>query len=169
MALLDFLSQPDMQAEVIFLDYYLASENGLSVLGEIRRHYIDAKIIFITSSTSPATLQEIYNANPHGILSKYSEIGIVKACLNRAEDPEPFIDPQIAELLLRIRPILTDFTYRELELLKLFARGLSIKDTAAQTGLSPHTVVAHRRKMMAKAGVHSIGQLLKIGSENGIL
>ena len=47
------------------------------------------------------------------------------------------------------------FTAREMDVLRLIARGMSSDEIAATLFLSPHTVPGYRKSLFAKLGVHS--------------
>lgn len=49
----------------------------------------------------------------------------------------------------------TRLTARETEVLRLLARGLTYAQTAAQLGMSAHTVASHVKKLYRKLGAHS--------------
>ncbi|WP_376749015.1 LuxR C-terminal-related transcriptional regulator [Sphingobacterium siyangense] len=51
----------------------------------------------------------------------------------------------------------------------MLSEGYSVAETASRTFLSPHTVVTHRRKMMAKAECQTIGQMLKYAREHNLI
>lgn len=52
-----------------------------------------------------------------------------------------------------------NLTEREKEVLKLLAKGLSIKEIAEKVYLSPHTVLSHRKNISAKTGIKTIAGL----------
>lgn len=153
----------------IFLDYYLNGENGFSLLSEIHRLNRDAKIIFVTSALSPTVINTLNKFGSDGILSKSCSIEILTRCMDTIKNGEKFIDPILEDILGNVNSLTINFSPRELELLQLFAKGSTIAQTAEKTFLSPHTVVAHRRKMMAKVNCQSITQLLNFAKENGLI
>ncbi|SFS80518.1 response regulator transcription factor [Sphingobacterium wenxiniae] len=149
----------------IFLDYYLGDKNGLSVLAEIKRLHKNVRVIFITAATSPTVIQNIMLSKPHGLISKHSDLPTLIECIEHKSTKSVFTDSYTRSLLKDQQPLKSTFTVRELELLQHFANGLSIADTAKKISLSIHTIVAHRRKMMAKANCNSIGQLIKYAQD----
>lgn len=153
----------------IFLDYYLLDENGLALLPDINRLNKKAKIIFLTSALSPVVIANIKKYAPHGILSKSCSIEVLKSCVDTIKEGSEFIDPFFVKLIADQNSGLSQFTPREIELLKYFAQGETIAKTAKKTFLSPHTIVAHRRKMMAKANCKSITQMLNFAKENELI
>lgn len=167
--LVDFLMSYGNQEIYIFLDYYLGEENGLSIMSEIKRLNKKAIIIFVTSATSPSILQTILKYRPSGILSKSCSIDMITSCLSAIDSQSIYLDLYIQNFLDVQRSTVTNFTPREIELLKYFADGESITKTAERTFLSPHTIIAHRRKMMAKAHCNSIGQLIKFARDHELI
>ena len=153
----------------IFLDYYLAEDNGLSLLSEIGRINRNAKIVFLTSAMSPFLIQTLKRYNPEGILSKSCSVDTLKHCIEDIAGGKSFLDPLFQNILNTHQSLQVKFTAREIELLKCFANGETIAQTAEKMFLSPHTVIAHRRKMMAKADCQSITLLLIFAKENGLL
>lgn len=167
--LLDFLMRYGNLEIYIFLDYYIGDENGLVIMTEIKRLNKKAIIIFITSAISPNILKIIMQYRPQGILSKSCSFDVIKECLDNVSKESIYLDAHIRKFINVEQSAMINFTPREIELLKHFANGESISTTAERTFLSPHTIIAHRRKMMAKANCNSIGQLLKFAMDNQLL
>ena len=161
-AYLQFLVKHFDKPIYLFLDYYLPQQNALSLINETRRINKKAKVIVVSSVSTPSIISHILTYNPNGFLSKSSGVDIVVECLRSVGQDKPYICPQIKAVidskLFQAEEI--PFTARELEMLHYFAQGLSIIETANKTHLSKHTIVAHRRKMMTKANVNSITELL---------
>ncbi|WP_333577209.1 response regulator transcription factor [Sphingobacterium sp.] len=153
----------------VFLDYYLPNENGLSLLTEIRRINGDAKVIFLTGATAPVVISSILQYRPEGILSKSCELSEVLACFEAIKKKEVYICEEFERILSTHGKKIKTFTTREIEVLQYFSEGYSVAETASKTFLSPHTVVAHRRKMMAKADCQTIGQMLKYAREHNLI
>jgi two-component system uhpT operon response regulator UhpA len=107
--------------------------------------------------------------NPEGILSKSCSIDTLKHCIEDVAGGKSFLDPLFQNILNTHQSLQVKFTAREIELLQCFANGETIAQTAEKMFLSPHTVIAHRRKMMAKADCQSITHLLIFAKENGLL
>jgi len=61
------------------------------------------------------------------------------------------------------------FTARELDVLRLIARGMSSDEIAATLFLSPHTVPGYRKSLFAKLGVHSQVQAVVQGAARGLI
>ena len=60
-------------------------------------------------------------------------------------------------------------TPRELEVLQLTAKGLEQKQIAEILGISFATVVAHRKKLFKKLGVHNVAEAVYEAFQMGFL
>lgn len=168
--LIHFLIKHSHAPIYLFLDYYLKNKNGLLLINEARRLNKHMTIIVMSSVISPTAITNILSYNPHGFVSKSSGFNTILECLTTIDRGEQYISTAISEIVANTnltRKIL--FTARELEVLQYFAHGLSIAQTAEQTHLSKHTIVAHRRKMMAKVSVNSITELLSYAREQELI
>jgi DNA-binding CsgD family transcriptional regulator len=75
-------------------------------------------------------------------------------------------EPYVLDL---VKERLTEFTLRELEILKLTSNGATTEEIAAHTGVSKATVYAHRRNILAKSEFRSIPKLIEALRFRGIL
>ena len=153
----------------VFLDYYFPQENGLVLSMEIKRLNSKAKVIFVTSATSESVIRSILQYRPNGLLSKSCDMATLVACMDQIRAGGFYVGPRLMKILENNVVVEASFTPRELELLKYFSKGYSIAETANHTFLSPHTIVAHRRKMMAKARCNRIEQLLSYAQQHQLL
>lgn len=167
--LIQFLRAFGKEELLVFLDYYLQDENGLSILTEIKRINGAAKVIFLTGATAPAVLASMLQYRPDGLLSKSCELREIQACLAAVKSRQTFICREFEYILSSNDKRAETFTPREIEVLQYFSNGYSVAETASKTFLSPHTVVTHRRKMMAKAGCQTIAQMLKYAHEHNLI
>lgn len=165
-----FLIKHHQTPVYLFLDYYLKQKNGLPLINEARRLNKNITIIIMSSVISPTAITNILSYSPEGFVSKSSGFNTILECLTTVSEGEQYISPTISEIVLNsnlTKKLL--FSARELDVLQYFARGLSIAQTAEQTHLSKHTIVAHRRKMMAKVNVNSITELLSYAREQELI
>ena len=57
---------------------------------------------------------------------------------------------------------------RELEVMKYVLQGLSSKKIAEKLYVSPYTIIAHRRNILAKTNCHNLSELSKYVTLNGL-
>jgi predicted ATPase/DNA-binding CsgD family transcriptional regulator len=66
------------------------------------------------------------------------------------------------------RDVLNDLTPRELEVLRLVARGLTNPQVAQELGLSQHTVITHVRSIFSKLNVSTRAAATRVALERGL-
>jgi len=170
-SLLQYLIE-DVRAEIfLFLDYYLADGMlGVEVMNEVRRLRKNIHIIIVSSVSNPTTIQMIKSYSPKAVISKASGFEIVLKCLQALSNKEDYCCPYIREILEQaINEEVVTFSTREIEVLKYFAQGLSVVETADKLIISKHTVVSHRRNMMKKTNSKTIIELLSYVRNHGII
>ncbi|HUH74078.1 MAG TPA: response regulator transcription factor [Chitinophagales bacterium] len=146
----------------LFLDYYLKDKICISFINEVRRFHVNMHIIVLSSLTNPILIQNLLNYKIDGFLSKYSESTEIVICVQSVlKSQNLYISPFIQEILSSFKHLnAVPFSAREIEILKLFAQGLTVNATAENLILSRHTIVSHRRRMMAKTNSKTISELL---------
>jgi RNA polymerase sigma factor (sigma-70 family) len=70
--------------------------------------------------------------------------------------------------LNRLRSLLSTLTPRERQVFELVVRGKLNKQIAFDLGTTERTVKAHRLKVMAKLGVHSLAELVSAAERLGV-
>ena len=63
----------------------------------------------------------------------------------------------------------TPLTPREIEIVRLTARGLIAKEIADVLSLSPHTIYTHRKNIMKKLKLNSSSELVLYAVNNGMI
>lgn len=152
----------DTTPVILYTDYYLANKTIIPLIGEIRRHCKPAKIIVVSSISNPALISHLLSYRIDGLLSKSSTQAEFRESTHSVSSGKRYIDSKIAHLLETENNKQTTlrFTSREIEILHYTSLGLTVDDTAKRIHLSRHTIAAHRRKMMVKAGCSNVVELL---------
>lgn len=164
-------SAASLRPDVVILDYDLPDTDGVSAIASIKGAYPDARVLMLTSYTDTSLLAEAMDAGCSGFITKRSGASEIHAAvLAVASDETPVSPDMVRSLVARDEsdsgPDLTD---RELEVLRLAARGLSNKDIAAELYLSVNTVRNHMQHVLHKLGAHSKLEATAIATRIGIL
>lgn len=150
-------------ADVFLLDLGLPDGEGSSLIPYIKVAG-DAKVIVLTSFGDRDTVVRTIEAGADGYLLKDSSTADILAAISAALDGgAPISAAAAVHLLERLRsgPDLADdegrpaLSARESELLQLFSKGYSYKETARLLSISPLTVGNHVRSIYRKLDVHT--------------
>jgi DNA-binding NarL/FixJ family response regulator len=156
----------DAVPDVVLMDVRMPRRSGIEACTAIKDTVPSAQIIMLTISDEEADLYEAIKAGAIGYLLKEISIEEVATAIRAVYGGESYISPSMASKLLTeyasmVRgggkrqvpaPKLTD---REMEVLKLVAKGLNNRDIAKQLFISENTVKNHIRNILDKLQLHS--------------
>jgi DNA-binding NarL/FixJ family response regulator len=153
--------------DIVLMDVQMPKRGGIDACTAIKDVVPSAKIVMLTVSEDEADLYEAIKAGASGYLLKEISIEEVATGLRAVAGGQSLISPSMAAKLLNEfstmmkrsndrqqvpAPRLTD---RELEVLKLVARGLNNRTIATQLFISENTVKNHVRNILDKLQLHS--------------
>ena len=151
--------------DVVLLDVRMPKRSGLQACIKIKELVPSARIIMLTVSDEEGDLYEAVKNGASGYLLKDSSIEEVAQAIRVVAQGQSLISPSMAVKLLDEfkqmsqspkdavpTPKLTD---RELEVLRLVAKGLNNRDTAKALFISENTVKNHVRNILEKLQLHS--------------
>ena len=164
-------STGSLRPDVVILDYDLPDADGVSVIASMKEACPRTRVLMLTSYTDPAVLSEAMNAGCSGFVTKRNGASeILAAVLAVASDDTP-VSPDMVRSLVGRDPggLGSDLTDREIEVLRIAAKGRSNKEIAAELYLSVNTVRNHMQHILNKLGAHSKLEATAIAARVGIL
>jgi DNA-binding NarL/FixJ family response regulator len=153
--------------DVVLMDVRMPKRGGIDACTAIHETVPSAKIIMLTISDEEADLYDAIKAGAMGYLLKEISIEEVASAIRAVHGGQSLISPSMASKLLTEfatmvkktddrqqvpTPRLTD---REMEVLKLVAKGMNNRDIAKQLFISENTVKNHIRNILEKLQLHS--------------
>ncbi len=152
--------------DVVLMDVRMPGVGGIEACGRIREEVPSARILMLTMSDDESDLFEAIKAGASGYLLKDLPGEEVASAIRRVHDGQAIIPPGMAATLLAeftrlsqepppvtgSAPQLTD---REVEVLRLVARGLANREIADELVISENTVKNHVRNILEKLHLHS--------------
>ena len=151
--------------DVILLDVRMPRRTGVEACRMIKEAVPSAKIIMLTVSDEEADLYESVKNGAAGYLLKDSSIEEVAQAVRVVNEGQSLISPSMAVKLIdefkqMSKPDRTPgpglrLTERELEVLRLVAKGLNNREIAKQLFISENTVKNHVRNILEKLQLHS--------------
>ncbi len=153
--------------DIVLMDVRMPRRGGIDACTAIKDAVPSAKIIMLTISDEEADLYEAIKAGAMGYLLKEISIEEVASAIRAVAEGQSLISPSMAAKLLTefasmvkrtddrqqvLTPRLTD---REMEVLRLVAKGLNNRDIAKELFISENTVKNHIRNILEKLQLHS--------------
>ena len=151
--------------DVVLLDVRMPKRSGLQACIQIKELVPSVKIIMLTVSDEEGELYESVKNGASGYLLKDSSIDEVAQAVRVVADGQSLISPSMAVKLIdefkqMSRPDRgavpgLRLTERELEVLRLVAKGMNNREIAKQLFISENTVKNHVRNLLEKLQLHS--------------
>jgi DNA-binding NarL/FixJ family response regulator len=153
--------------DVVLMDVRMPKRGGIEATKAIKELMPHIKILMLTISDEEADLYDAIKAGANGYLLKEVSIEEVGNAIRSVQTGQSLISPSMASKLLSEfatmvkradekqsapQPRLTD---REMEVLKLVAKGRNNRDIAKELFISENTVKNHIRNILEKLHLHS--------------
>ena len=163
--------------DLILMDLKMPGMNGIEATREIRKKHPDIKILVLTTYDDDEWVFDAIRAGASGYLLKDTPRQKIIEAIRGTVDGKSFVDPVVAGKLLnqvasnQTQPtsILTEkLTERELDVLRLLAKGMPNTDIAGTLHLSEGTVRNHVSAILEKLGVSDRTQAAVIAIQHGL-
>ena len=164
--------------DVAIVDISMPVMNGIEATKAIKKLCPRTAVLVLTAYDDDQYVFAILEAGAAGYLLKNARGSELIDAVHRVYDGESVLHPSIARKVLRRfsrepepQPNPTDdlLTERELDVLRLAAKGLSNRQIADQLVLSPRTVQSHMGNLFGKLGVGSRTEAVMVGLRRGWL
>jgi NarL family two-component system response regulator LiaR len=148
-----------LRPDVILMDLEMPGVGGIEATRNITETYPEAKVVVLTSHASEEDVFPALKAGALGYLLKHSAPEEVLQAIRQAQRGETVLHPAIARMVLQElhrpssapQPKTTDpLSERELEVLRLIARGMSNQEIADRLVVGEATVRSHVSAILRK-------------------
>jgi DNA-binding NarL/FixJ family response regulator len=143
------------QADVVLMDLSMPVLDGVAATRQLLAQAPKTRVLALTSFSDRQRVADVIAAGATGYLLKdCAPDELVAAIRSSAAGHSPF-DPRVAGALLptSTRSPAENLSSRELEVLRLAARGLANKQIARKLGISESTVKVHLGSVFRRIGV----------------
>lgn len=168
---------------VLLVDLGLPDGSGLEIIDEISRKLPAIEIMVVSMFGDEGHVIQAIEAGASGyILKDTDEASLAQHIIQLCDGGSP-MSPMIARHLLKkmqnsdaeLRPQTVDeqdavaLTKREMELLKLLARGYTYREVADELNVSSHTVNSHIKNLYRKLSVKTKNEAVFAATRQGLL
>jgi two-component system, NarL family, response regulator LiaR len=148
----------ELKPDVVLMDLLMPVMDGITAIGRIRRELPDTEVVAVTSVLEDASVVGAVRAGAIGYLLKDTQADELCRAIKAAAAGQVQLSPQAAARLMReVRAPENpeSLTEREIDVLRLLARGKANKEVAQDLSIGEKTVKTHVSNILAKLGVQS--------------
>ncbi len=171
-----WLAIQKMKPDVAILDVNLPKLTGLEVAARIQKKRLSTRVIILTMFKEEDLINRALDLGVNGFVLKDNAVTDIVNAISTAAEGGHYLSPAVSGFLVNRRnrttaltlrkPGLEDLTKAECRILRLVAENKTSRAIAAELGISPRTVEAHRANICTKLNLHGSHSLLQFALEN---
>jgi NarL family two-component system response regulator LiaR len=167
-----------LSPQVVLMDLKMPHMNGVQATARIRQAHPDVKILVLTTYDADEWVFDAIRAGAAGYLLKDTPRADLIAAIKGTAAGQTYVDPNVAgKVFTRVAQsapapdssVLSVLSERELDVLRLIARGLSNTDIAQRLFLSEGTVRNYVSSIFTKLDVDDRTQAAVIALRHGLV
>jgi two-component system, NarL family, response regulator NreC len=159
--------------DVLILDLHMPGEPSLPAIPQLLERAPDIRVVVLTAQRDPSFAGEAMRLGAAGYVPKEAAGRQLVRAIRMAAEGKTYLEPSLGARLAadaaaakRSAPELTE---RELEVLRLIARGHTNREIAERLFLSVRTVEGHRARIQHKLGRSRRSDLVEYVLERGLV
>ena len=164
----------ETKPDVAVVDYQMPDLDGLQVLSAIIRDELPTKVLMLSALVEGSIVYAAVEAGAAGYLSKDARRQEIIDAVIAVSKGRTVVPPELAaglvnQIRMRSEPNRPVLSPRELEVLRGFARGLSIPELGRELFLGSSTVKTHAQRLYQKLGVSDRAAAVAEGMRQGLV
>jgi DNA-binding NarL/FixJ family response regulator len=169
----------ELQPDVVLMDMRMPELDGIEATCRLQRAGIEARVLVLTTFDLDEYVYGAIRAGASGFLLKDAPREQLVTAVRTVARGEALLAPAITQRLIErfvvrppageATPAVADLSTRELEVLRLLARGLSNAEIAAELFVGEATVKTHVAHILRKLDVRDRVQAVVFAYETGIV
>ena len=162
-----------LEPDVIVLDISMPVLNGFDTARALKKQGVPAKIVFLTMHSDPGLVAEALRCGASGYVVKQSAgeelISVIRQVAEGKTCIPKFMPPDFESPSGEGQARSLNLTPRQREVLRLIAKGRTMKKIAAELGISTRTAESHKYETMEVIGVQTTAELVQYAIKLGLL
>ena len=166
-----------LQPDIVLMDVKMPHLDGISATRQIKEEFPQIRVVLLTTFTADGYVLDGLSAGANGyILKDTSTIGLVsaiRAIYNGEQVTAPDVTSRMMQLLDRQNPDKGQYqdglTSREMQMLRLVAKGMLAKEIARTLAISEKTVRNHISSIYRKLDIYDRSQVVIYAMKKGLV
>jgi two-component system, NarL family, invasion response regulator UvrY len=159
--------------EVVVMDIALPGVSGIEAMRRILAHRPQQCVLMFSMYDDVIFASRALEAGARGYVSKTSAPEVLVDAISAVARGERYLSPDVQKIIThhdssQAKSLVNTLTAREFEVLRLLARGDTVKRIGEKLGLSEKTVANHQSAIRDKLGAKNGVQLARVATELGL-
>lgn len=167
------LLESGREFDLILIDLSMPGMDGMSVLQRMHERGVWLPLVVISGEADVRTIRSALETGALGFIPKSHSSQQMLAALTGILDGEIYLPPDIEKEMERLESRHTrqesPITRRQMDVLRLMAKGYSNKQIATSLFLTEHTVKAHVSALFVTLAANNRTECVQIAQRRGIL
>ena len=167
-----------LQPDILLLDLAMPGMDGLECLRELKRRNLPTRVIVLSMFEDENYVLAAMSAGAQGYVQKSAIDTELFQAIDNVAAGRLHLNESSAKTLLSmllverqqaaLPPATAVLSPRELEVLRWYARGFSLREIGEQLGLSVKTVDTYKTRIMEKLGFQKKSELIAYAAKHGL-
>jgi DNA-binding NarL/FixJ family response regulator len=153
---------------LVIMDVRLPGSSGAEATAAIVRDFPDARVLMLSTHSGEEEVFRALQAGARGYILKSAMRDELLRAIREVFQGRRYLDPTVAPLLAA-RMSHRSLTGRELEVLRMVAKGLGNKEIAASLSIAEVTVKLHVSHVLEKLGAKDRTEAATLAVQRGII
>jgi len=169
----------ELRPDLVLMDIDMPGISCFDAIQIIRSRVPETKFIFVTAYEHDEHLEQALRVKVNGFVTKSEGVGALSEAIRDVMNGRVHFSPEVMNRLVvngddiqlehPLKSRLSTLSARERELLRILARGLSLKEAAAVLGISYKTADKQKASLMAKLDIHDRVELARFAIREGLV
>jgi DNA-binding NarL/FixJ family response regulator len=169
----------ELKPDIFIVDIGMPDLDGIEVTRRVRAAAPNIKVLVLTMDESDQMVHRALEAGARGYVLKSDLTDCLPKAVKAIVEGKRFLTQKVSEIVIE-RFLNTKsqhqqghradvlITTREIEIIRLLARGKTNKEIAALLEIGVRTIETHRSNIMRKLGFHTLAELIHYALRHGI-
>lgn len=167
----------ELKPNIVIMDLSMPEMGGLEATRQLAQIASDTRVLILTVHEDESLLKEVIRAGAAGYIIKRAVEDELIHAIRVVARGDMYVHPSMTRALFSPLPSSDEFkafevetlTAREIEVLRLLAKGYTNRQIADQLHISPRTAEGHRANLSSKLGLRSRVELVEYAQQHGLL
>jgi DNA-binding NarL/FixJ family response regulator len=165
-----------LRPDVVVADLGMPKLDGVAAMGRLKDAGVPVRVVILSMREEMAHVRRALASGAAGYVLKHAAPDELAVAIRAAAAGQVFVSPALMSALLQPdstggvddRGVLGKLSERQLEVLRLFVKGMTAPQIAETLGIVTRTVEFHKYRVMELLGARTSADLIRIALQAGI-